>query len=295
MDHHWAITTSSGRRVSLLCDEKPEFTHHPSYASSVASSYASPTPPPSPDYRRPYAPLRTDSISSTCSSTTSLSTVSSQGLYSPRTPPTMPLPPLEKILPVSETTYFPAKPSALAEMPIDERLSPSTSSTPSSPKSSSAAASAVKRATRRYSCHCGKSFTTSGHLARHTRIHTGEKNYVCPEEGCGARFSRQDNCMQHFRTHQSGSGSKRTSRKRRASNIGHTQQPPVAQRIIEPTVAPTPKAPVNHHHQHQQSPNVYYPPVYAVVDHNAPPPQYPPYGGEAGLAALASVACSTYT
>ncbi|KAF8252226.1 hypothetical protein K440DRAFT_503509, partial [Wilcoxina mikolae CBS 423.85] len=50
--------------------------------------------------------------------------------------------------------------------------------------------------------HCGKSFTTSGHLARHTRIHTGEKNYVCPEAGCAARFSRQDNCMQHFRTHQ---------------------------------------------------------------------------------------------
>ncbi|KAK9456384.1 hypothetical protein V1511DRAFT_447465, partial [Dipodascopsis uninucleata] len=54
---------------------------------------------------------------------------------------------------------------------------------------------------RRYNCHCGKSFTTSGHLARHTRIHTGEKNYPCPEAGCGARFSRQDNCMQHYRTH----------------------------------------------------------------------------------------------
>ncbi|KAK9347356.1 hypothetical protein V1522DRAFT_348601 [Lipomyces starkeyi] len=42
------------------------------------------------------------------------------------------------------------------------------------------------------------------------RIHTGEKNYVCPEKGCGARFSRQDNCMQHYRTHQS-QGTKRNS------------------------------------------------------------------------------------
>ncbi|KAK7205561.1 hypothetical protein BZA70DRAFT_278401 [Myxozyma melibiosi] len=67
------------------------------------------------------------------------------------------------------------------------------------------------RKTRRYSCHCGKSFTTSGHLARHTRIHTGEKNYVCPEEGCGARFSRQDNCMQHFRTHQVATSAKNGS------------------------------------------------------------------------------------
>ncbi|KAK9325911.1 hypothetical protein V1517DRAFT_252887 [Lipomyces orientalis] len=42
------------------------------------------------------------------------------------------------------------------------------------------------------------------------RIHTGEKNYVCPEKGCGARFSRQDNCMQHYRTHQA-QGAKRNS------------------------------------------------------------------------------------
>ncbi|KAK9460355.1 uncharacterized protein V1516DRAFT_676407 [Lipomyces oligophaga] len=42
------------------------------------------------------------------------------------------------------------------------------------------------------------------------RIHTGEKNYVCPENGCGARFSRQDNCMQHYRTHQVHGSKRRT-------------------------------------------------------------------------------------
>uniref|UniRef100_A0A1D1XY36 Transcriptional regulator NRG1 n=1 Tax=Anthurium amnicola TaxID=1678845 RepID=A0A1D1XY36_9ARAE len=50
---------------------------------------------------------------------------------------------------------------------------------------------------------CGKSFTTSGHLARHFRIHTGEKNFKCFWPGCESRFSRQDNMMQHYRTHTS--------------------------------------------------------------------------------------------
>lgn len=55
---------------------------------------------------------------------------------------------------------------------------------------------------RKYRCKiCDKGFTTSGHLARHHRIHTGVKNHICPFEGCNSRFSRQDNCMQHYKTH----------------------------------------------------------------------------------------------
>ncbi|KAH9467836.1 hypothetical protein MJO29_006241 [Puccinia striiformis f. sp. tritici] len=57
---------------------------------------------------------------------------------------------------------------------------------------------------RKYACTwdgCGKAFTTSGHLVRHKRIHTGEKRYECAMQNCTSRFSRQDNMLQHYRTH----------------------------------------------------------------------------------------------
>ncbi|KAJ7577827.1 hypothetical protein C8J56DRAFT_798214 [Mycena floridula] len=43
---------------------------------------------------------------------------------------------------------------------------------------------------------CERSFSTTGHLARHSRIHSGEKNYACPFPGCSTRCSRQDNLQQ---------------------------------------------------------------------------------------------------
>lgn len=58
---------------------------------------------------------------------------------------------------------------------------------------------------------CSRSFTTSGHLARHNRIHTGERKHICPWPTCSARFARQDNCMQHYKTHTNGK-SKRAKR-----------------------------------------------------------------------------------
>ncbi|KAI0043462.1 hypothetical protein FA95DRAFT_1465509, partial [Auriscalpium vulgare] len=43
---------------------------------------------------------------------------------------------------------------------------------------------------------CNKAFTTSGHLSRHARVHTGERNHRCPFPGCETRCSRQDNLQQ---------------------------------------------------------------------------------------------------
>ena len=58
---------------------------------------------------------------------------------------------------------------------------------------------------RKHVCKvCSRSFTTSGHLARHNRIHTGERKHECPWPTCDARFARQDNCNQHYKTHTNG-------------------------------------------------------------------------------------------
>lgn len=46
------------------------------------------------------------------------------------------------------------------------------------------------------------SFSTSGHLTRHLRLHSGVKNHICPEKSCGKRFGRKDNMRQHYKTHQ---------------------------------------------------------------------------------------------
>ncbi|KAI0004979.1 hypothetical protein BJV74DRAFT_762575, partial [Russula compacta] len=55
---------------------------------------------------------------------------------------------------------------------------------------------------KKHVCHiCRKAFTTSGHLSRHARIHTGERNHKCPFPGCDTRCSRQDNLQQHYRIH----------------------------------------------------------------------------------------------
>ncbi|KAI9317748.1 hypothetical protein BX666DRAFT_2112129 [Dichotomocladium elegans] len=81
---------------------------------------------------------------------------------------------------------------------------------------------------RKYHCNepgCKKSFTTSGHLARHNRIHTGEKNFQCLYPGCPSRFSRQDNMMQHYRTHLSPR-SRRNHQLVRKTNPSFAHYPP---------------------------------------------------------------------
>lgn len=45
------------------------------------------------------------------------------------------------------------------------------------------------------------SFSTSGHLTRHLRLHSGVKDHVCPEKSCGKRFGRKDNMRQHYKIH----------------------------------------------------------------------------------------------
>jgi uncharacterized Zn-finger protein len=77
----------------------------------------------------------------------------------------------------------------------DAATSPS-STTPSS-----------ERPGKRYPCRyrdshgCEKTFTTSGHASRHSKIHTAEKAVPCTHPGCSKKFTRADNMKQHLETH----------------------------------------------------------------------------------------------
>ncbi|KAG0244093.1 hypothetical protein BGX31_009891 [Mortierella sp. GBA43] len=67
--------------------------------------------------------------------------------------------------------------------------------------------------------NCYKSFTRSGHLARHIRSHTSEKLFVCPVESCGLGFTRSDALREHTRTHVARSRSRKVgSGKKSASH-----------------------------------------------------------------------------
>jgi uncharacterized Zn-finger protein len=60
---------------------------------------------------------------------------------------------------------------------------------------------------KRYPCRfkeshgCDKTFTTSGHASRHSKIHTAEKCVHCSFPGCNKKFTRADNMKQHLETH----------------------------------------------------------------------------------------------
>lgn len=149
--------------------------------------------------------------------------------------------------------------------------------------------SSTQKHQKKYVCgHCQRSFTTSGHLARHTRIHTGEKNYECPHADCNARFSRQDNCMQHYRTHLGGrsrggnSSTGRGTRSRRSNTTSSSSSSTTSARppaetpnttIIPPPPPPTSSMVPPQHHQQRAAAAPQY-----SNQHLQMPPQYLSHG-----------------
>jgi len=82
---------------------------------------------------------------------------------------------------------------------------------------------------KRYPCRfkeshgCDRTFTTSGHASRHSKIHTAEKAVQCTFAGCQKKFTRADNMKQHLETHYKdrarGSSSKSSSKSSSALTV----------------------------------------------------------------------------
>ncbi|KAJ3763570.1 hypothetical protein EV360DRAFT_2312, partial [Lentinula raphanica] len=54
--------------------------------------------------------------------------------------------------------------------------------------------------TNKYECrYCGKGFLRPSALKIHIISHTGDKAFICPEEGCRRAFSVKSNMRRHVR------------------------------------------------------------------------------------------------
>ncbi|ROT37015.1 hypothetical protein SODALDRAFT_380498 [Sodiomyces alkalinus F11] len=195
-----AFRDAAGRQVSLL-NEEPQGSHGPGLqrlSYHVASQVIS----------QPYHPFSARSSSSSIPNTPELlrsdsyDSNMSAGPKSPLTPTTYEYAHGHNLVPLVG-----GSPDEF-ELPAKRPLGLSASRSNSYDDEPSPANSVPDgRAGKRYPCRyrethgCEKTFTTSGHASRHSKIHTAEKAVQCTFPGCQKKFTRADNMKQHLETH----------------------------------------------------------------------------------------------
>lgn len=183
---------AAGRQVSLLNDDSAGFIKYRQQQPMTFQSprHAPPRPYPSPrsSSSSPNTPelLRSDSYDSQMSNDP----------ISPLTPSVDYAYSRGSLYPVDAP---PAKRPAYADSSRSASFDDDSSATPAMPEQ--------QRPGKRYPCRyrdshgCEKTFTTSGHASRHSKIHTAEKAVQCTYPGCQKKFTRADNMKQHLETH----------------------------------------------------------------------------------------------
>ncbi|POR36493.1 Transcriptional regulator NRG1 [Tolypocladium paradoxum] len=183
---------AAGRQVSLLNDDSAAYDKYQRQQPMTfqPSSHALSRPHPSPrSYSSsPNTPelLRSDSYDSQMSNDP-ISPLTPSGDYAYSRGSLYP------------TDAPPAKRPAYADSSRSMSFDDDSSAAPAMPEQ--------QRPGKRYPCRyrdshgCVKTFTTSGHASRHSKIHTAEKAVQCTYPGCQKKFTRADNMKQHLETH----------------------------------------------------------------------------------------------
>ncbi|KAK3362871.1 hypothetical protein B0T25DRAFT_444854 [Lasiosphaeria hispida] len=210
---------ASGRRVSLLNDDSASYScYQLPYRTSTSASY------------HQYA-TRRDSSSSTTPELLRSDSYDSQMSNEPMSPLT-PVYDFRGYAAHEISTSYDDYADPNQPYPGSKRPSTFGDGRAASYDDDSASPASVDRSGKRYPCRfrdthgCEKTFTTSGHASRHSKIHTAEKAVPCSFSGCAKKFTRADNMKQHLDTHYkeksrtSSSRPSMSSSERRSSTSG---------------------------------------------------------------------------
>ncbi|OAA39706.1 Zinc finger, C2H2-type/integrase, DNA-binding protein [Metarhizium rileyi] len=218
---------AAGRRVSLLNDEsvsyesisyeKTRFSHHQHHQHrhdavlplSTGHTFSRPSSSTRSSTSSPNTPelLRSDSYDSQMSN--------------------------DPISPLTPSTDYAYSRNSLYAAELPSKRPAYVHSSRSTSYEEDAASSAPQPADRpgkRYPCRyrdshgCEKTFTTSGHASRHSKIHTAEKAVQCTFTGCQKKFTRADNMKQHLETHYKDKSRLSASQRAQKAALGESRR-----------------------------------------------------------------------